>query len=373
MRKILNEIPMTSSPITMKEWATYHRNSDSAASNKHYLTVVNDAYPFVFKLIGEDGYAGEACCRRITCSLVAYFADNLSNRGDWERFVTSHYALYNRWLPFYELNENYNPRELHVEDLAFLIWHNLQQEAIESRKYAMVHPDSFLIILTAQSILTLFEAEQSNRALEIHSSGVVDVAIAPPAWLPQFENLKECLPSQSDASCPSYPIQELHTHFLTANEGSPIFFCRSTSDLVNRFGVALFDAIESQLNGEEEGVSNYVVLSDPEVGVVVATHIAAYIGHRDNPFYDPAKAAQHALTLLCDSQLISPRLIHYLLRCHLLPDAQLRDRIDPLRGKRIVQENLPFLYRYFQSSERQQTQVLQSLLSTTLLNVLHTV
>lgn len=67
----------------------------------------------------------------------------------------------------------------------------------------------------------------------------------------------------------------------------------------------------------------------------------------DNPCYDPEVAVSRSLSLLFDTEYVSPELSRYLVKHGLLPDARMNSLKGPERGRQLMRENLDFFTRFY--------------------------
>lgn len=104
--------------------------------------------------------------KRIALKLTRYFEDVVSEIGIWESFVTLHKKLYGKPLPFYDVSDDYNTDEIHLEDIQFLLWDaTLENWEAET----MVNPENMALSLTAavafRYLQGLFEDTPINETL----------------------------------------------------------------------------------------------------------------------------------------------------------------------------------------------------------------
>lgn len=96
--------------------------------------------------------------------ITSYFQDIISETYIWPTFTAEHNALYNKFLPFYELDDLYIEEEINVEDIQFLIWYY-----ITYIKESYLSPHASLIKEIASEIIELlednYETAPTNEAL----------------------------------------------------------------------------------------------------------------------------------------------------------------------------------------------------------------
>lgn len=86
--------------------------------NKVYQNISSESYFALLMLTEDDNIIKELCC-----FLVCYFEDVISETNFWMSFKEKHNELYNKPLPFYEVDKSYINEEINHQDIAFLIWY----------------------------------------------------------------------------------------------------------------------------------------------------------------------------------------------------------------------------------------------------------
>lgn len=115
-----------------------------------------------------------------------------------------------------------------------------------------------------------------------------------------------------------------YTALLQATGGKEIAFINS------------YDALETFLSEQmgwgpsAEGhlpalrhADNFVILGNPEKGILIAPDVAQYLSHPDNPLYDATAAAAEAHTLVTTPGRVPHDLLKYAFANGMLPDARL--------------------------------------------------
>ena len=92
---------------------------------------------------------------------------------------------------------------------------------------------------------------------------------------------------------------------------------------------------------------NIVTFSNVENGVTTLFDIAVYIKDENNPCYDAEEAKDSGLMLLAGCELF-PELIEYLVKNNLIPDLCMNSLKGEEHGRKLVQDNLDFMFRYYQ-------------------------
>lgn len=134
--------------------------------------------------------------------------------------------------------------------------------------------------------------------------------------------------------------------YLKANNNTPVRYFKDDKELKVFFSKA-YSLSEKIDNKIMKGMKNIVAFSDAEVGVTTISDIAVFIKDKENPCYDPKEAEDNGLILFTNYNL-SQELIEYLIQNNLIPDLKMNSLISEERGKELVQENLDFMFRFFQ-------------------------
>ncbi len=88
----------------------------------------------------------------LSCFLTSYFEDLISETNIWNTFVNIHKRQYNKYLPFYEMDEYY-PDEINLQDVVFLIWYFLN--TMQNEKF--IGPVNDFIFEIAEKVMDVFE------------------------------------------------------------------------------------------------------------------------------------------------------------------------------------------------------------------------
>ena len=87
---------------------------------------------------------------------------------------------------------------------------------------------------------------------------------------------------------------------------------------------------------------NFILMTEPEKGVLLAKDICEYIADKENPLYNQEKAQKNAFRLLTEEMLCPPDLLLHCIHHQLIPDAQLPEGTE----KKLVQQNADFIARH---------------------------
>lgn len=91
---------------------------------------------------------------KIAIDLTFYFEDVLADVGIWRAFTDKMKAMYGRYLPFYDVDENnYYRDEPNFDDVRFIVWNALTV----LRDDALVHPESPILFNIAQDAYDMMD------------------------------------------------------------------------------------------------------------------------------------------------------------------------------------------------------------------------
>ena len=125
-------------PVNMSDWLRFHPYTHPSQADFYYLKLCNRLLkanidqPFCIELKWTE-------YKDLTCMLVCYFEDVISETAIWRSFTAGHQRLYGKFLPFYDTADDYFADEINPQDVNFLVWHFLSI-ADEDRLHDPFHP-----------------------------------------------------------------------------------------------------------------------------------------------------------------------------------------------------------------------------------------
>lgn len=348
----------------------------------------------------------EEVVARAAMGVVGYYQDILADAGLWRSFITMHRHLYGKHLPFYKVNDDYVDFELNFEDVQFLTWYSLCLNYDEMRTLSPMDADIertarrwFDILEEEYEEAPVPESYKMGRGLEMNVPEEAEQIYNFGHWLfiysylmspaysmtllnimnePEMQNadgmkIAERL-EQSMMQDPTgplalylrewlfmilenkYPIQEekeeersnadLHPHYKSLTEfsdGSPIVYIEGYENL-NRFFIdAMGWSADEEHLPQMKSAHDFILLADPEKGMLLAKDIARCVKDSANPMYDEEYAKGHAMELLTVRGKCPADLLHYLHNHNLLPDAHFEGDEDTA----IVKDNFDFIARCY--------------------------
>ena len=377
---------------------------EETSTDKYYLDLANRLVKIASERNLFPSYP-EKVVERAAMGLVGYYQDVICDAGIWRSFITENKRLYGKILPFYEVNEEkYQHTELNREDVRFMVWYVLSMTYEELR---VRNPLDVELLKGADEWWRELERVYDEspmpedyrltHELEIHAEEDREVVMRLGNWLflhcylmtPAFsltlsemawrfdlskeEGLRN-FQKELDKSMSEQPTGPLalytgewlyliiegkmppekkskeeiaehkyYTAFTKATGGDVVKFF-ATYEEMNRF---LIDSL-GWAEGEEhlpmmKKEKDFVLMVDPERGMLIARNVARCIAAPGNPCYDKEYAAAHAIDLLTVRGCCPADLVKYACKNGWLPDAVFPGSAD--HG--IVAENYDFIARCY--------------------------
>lgn len=336
------------------------------------------------KIAEEEGLMKtfhSAVIERAALCVIGYYQDAIADAGLWHGFTDECRRLYGSPVPFYEVSEDYIDYELNPEDVGFMVWyaiamysdnrclypydprivrlaslwydvlestyeeapvpegyhlaHELEVHAEEDREM-ILRLGSWLFLhswlLTPAFALTNAEiisgmssrgesreaiAEALQEAVKTNPTGPLALYLS--EWVSLTINHK--LPSRRERK----EQREAHPSFKAMMEetgGLPVKFIEGY-DALNRYLIDVlgWKAGEEHLS-QLKSHRDFILMSNPEKGLLVATDIARCVAAPQNHIYDKRYASLHAIELLTERGVCPHDLLAYIYEMGWLPDAK---------------------------------------------------
>lgn len=354
-----------------KQWLDLHPYRVQQPSDAYYIDLANRLYQsYATSEINEQVL--KACALHV----AAYLEDVVSELGLWQTFRKAFQRLYpGKQLPFYSIGPDYVADEINREDVCFVIWNTWQKDLqphpfIEPGR-SVIHrmADRFMEILDEayeeapeniylQGFFETFESEAvydqkltwlfghtyltaPSMAPYIERVAPNDRFIIPTGplalflheWLADlcshdlWKRIKGIIPKDNPLTKEQeQKNRDYYDRFTAACKGNPITYLDGYEAL-RRFltEVLGWPDDEAHTLPQMKEHRNFILMSNPEKGILLAKDVAAWIADPVNPLYDAGEAARHAFRLLTEETLCPPDLLSYCI-CHgFLPDLQLPD------------------------------------------------
>lgn len=322
----------------------------------------------------------ESILERAALCVIGYYQDVIADAGLWHGFIDECRRLYGVPVPFFPFSDDYIDYELNREDVGFLVWYSVamysdrrsvypfdttlvrladlwfgeldavyvdapvpdgyhlaheldvydeadQEQLLRLGGWLFLH--SWLLrpafALTAGGIIAAARAEgKSDEALAEDLQNAVGHQPTGPLALYIGEWVHLTVNHRLPASRAKKELKEAHPSFalLTAETGGqPLKFIK---------GYDAFNEYLIKVLGWKPGVRHldqlkdcrdFVIMSNPEKGLLVAPDICRCISAPGNPYYDRAYASEHAMELLTERGACPHDLLAYVCGQDWLPDA----------------------------------------------------
>ncbi len=144
--------------IDIRQWINKHPLKVGHPTDFSYLKVANDLLRIIrlsdwSKNMEEDDRCG------LALDLTLYFEDVVSEIGLWKSFITKHKKLYNKYLPFYHIDEeNYYIDEVNEEDIRFLIW----SHGMETEFGIFLNPENSALLELTENVYAYLDEQFEN-------------------------------------------------------------------------------------------------------------------------------------------------------------------------------------------------------------------
>lgn len=351
------------------DWLAIHPYTMAHAEDAYYVELSNRLYEACRTDVLLPDYRKKFCLY-----VAAYLEDKVSDLRLWKSFSEENEHLYGRKLPFYALGGDYRSGEVNEEDIRFLLWNTWQKTPgshpyvnpfdkrigeESARIYALIKEaheeapanpslkgcmDSFADLQEAEYKLTwlfghsyLTEPSMWPYMERVSADDRFIIPTGPLAlflheWIDRMAPHADCWKSIRKLYPAERPIpdevkernQLTYQLFSEATGGNRIVYLDGYEAL-KRF---LTDALhwpddENHTLPQMKAFSNFILMAEPEKGILLAKDICAYIADKANPLYCKEVAARECFRLLTEPMLCPPDLLTYCITHRLLPDASL--------------------------------------------------
>jgi len=147
-------IKIMSKKIYIQDWLLLKPYKKQSATDSYYLKLSNDVKTML--MLGKELFdkvnMNEDDINLLACFLTSYFEDLASETNIWNTFVRKHKQLYQKHLPFFDL-EDYCEEEINVEDITFLIWYFVNT----LQNQTLIFPYNSVFRIMADMIMVVFE------------------------------------------------------------------------------------------------------------------------------------------------------------------------------------------------------------------------
>lgn len=319
--------------IDIKRWLGANERSRVLPTDKWYLDFANKLLPLVKQSTMFEN-ADHRAQTDAAISLSLYLQDAISQNGGWKTFTELYTNLYESYLPFYSLTDEYTPDEINQEDIAFILWTLKSLPTVWTTKYTLFNPLDKGLLELSQAVYDLMDANFEEAPISKEPSSFLwvmgpDLLEMPILPLPEIT--------------PETPLKKDVELCLEYSKGKPLLYFATYGEL-KRFLINILkwenkpSALLPELRSKEE----FIIYANAK-GILIAHNVAAYFCEEHNPMYNAGRAATEGYKIFFDLGACPFDLIKYGMTKGLLPDLQL-----PFPGgKEVLQNNWDFIARYY--------------------------
>lgn len=329
----------------------------------------------------------ESIIDRAALCVVGYYQDMIADAGLWHGFTDECRRLYGTPVPFFEISDDYIDYELNREDVGFMVWYAIAMYSDDRciypfRKDIVTLADKWFAELESvydkapvpenyhlAHELDVYAEEDQNMLLRLGSWLYLHSWLLRPAFALTASEIISNMSSigksheeiadviqDSVKKEPTGPLalflgewvhltvnhklssrrerkeqRAVHPSFekLTkATGGEPVKFISGYSAL-NDFLIDHLGWTPGVDHLEQlKGCSDFVLMANPEKGLLIAPDICRCINAPSNPLYDRGYAAEHSIRLLTERGLCPHDLQAYICEKGWLSDAVFPDSDD---------------------------------------------
>lgn len=356
------------------------RCPEETSTDRYYFNLANR----LIEIAERDSRVSSlhsALIERAALCVIGYFQDMIADAGLWHGFSDECRRLYGTPVPFYSVSEDYIDYELNREDIGFVVWYavamysddrriypfspelvtladdwyeeleNVYEKSPMPEGYHLAHEldvyaeEDQEMILRLGSWLYLHSwllrpafaltANQIMSEMMSQGKGNEEIAIAiqdavkkePTGPLALFIGEWVHLTINHKLSYRRERKEEKMTHpafqrLTDSTGGEPVKFIKGYKEfnefLINDLGWKAGEEHLVQL----KDCPNFVLMANPQKGLLVAPGICQCIKAPSNPLYDEEFASTHAINLLTERGKCPHDLLAYIYEKDWLPDAK---------------------------------------------------
>lgn len=146
---------MSKNKIYIKNWLKFKPYENQTFTDGYYLKLCNRVQQALLSsqvFVVFQMYLSKEEIDDLACFLTAWFEDLISGTNIWNSFINQSKHLYNKPLPFYEI-EDYFEGEINLQDVKFLIWYFMNTAQTEK----FISPYNDFIEDGADLVFSIFE------------------------------------------------------------------------------------------------------------------------------------------------------------------------------------------------------------------------
>lgn len=162
--------------LFLKDWMQLQPYFVPTSSDNYFLDLANKMLGTILD-IAKGEFLSLQTKRSIALSVAAYFQDIISDFGLWRAFTGKHFSMYGKYLPFYDLPKEYEPREINPEDVCFIIWTHIQLEA-NIKRNTFINPENPMILMLGLALFEVineeYETAPESETLSVYLTRIID-------------------------------------------------------------------------------------------------------------------------------------------------------------------------------------------------------
>lgn len=358
---------------------------DRMSTDPYFFNLANRLIAEAKKIIACPFH--ESIIDRAALCVIGYYQDVIADAGLWHGFIDECRRLYGSPVPLFSVSEDYMDYELNREDVGFLVWYSVAMYSDERCLYPLdkavvaladcwfaildsvydesptpegfhlaheldvyAEEDREMILklgswlflhswllrpafaLTCNELINrLFAdgkketeiAEAIQNAVKTEPTGPLALYLG--EWVQLTVNHKLSNRRQKEESKETHPSFERLTR---ETGGIPVKFIKGYEDF-NRY---LIDVLGWKAGEQHlvqlKGCRDFVLMTNPKKGLLVAPNICRCINSPSNPFYEVDYANQHAMELLTDRGVCPHDLLSFICENGWLTDAHFNGSND---------------------------------------------
>lgn len=374
------------------------------ATDAYYLQLANRLVAYASDNRLFHSYP-EKVVERAAMTVIGYYQDVICDAGIWRSFITECRRMYGFTVPFYDNGtEGYTDYELNRIDVKFMVWYSLSMN-YEERRVCYPFDDEIMagadawwgILEECYDESPMPEDYRIAHELEMHAKEDSEAIYKLGNWLfmhcylmtpayamtlsevaasvdlskeENFSLLQEKL-EQSMMEDPTGPFalylgewlhlvvsgklprqkkngdekgeHKYYTAFTKATGGEIMKIFGSYDEMNEFFISALGWASGEEHLSQAKGAHDYILMVNPQKGMLMARDIARCIAKPGNDLYDKGYAEAHAMDLLTIRGCCPGDLLQHILTEGWLPDAVFPGTND----KKLVAGNSDFISRCY--------------------------
>lgn len=376
---------------------------EETSTDKFYFDLCNTLITIAKERNLFPSYPEKVKERAALC-LIGYYQDVICDAGIWRSFINENRRLYGFTVPFFSTGEEYTDYELNEADVKFMVWYALSMNYENRRVWNPLDPEItegavawFEELAKVYDEAPIPEDYSMAKELEIHSKEDAESILKLGTWLflhcylmtPAFamtlaeysaeydlnteEGVMEMqkrleISMGQDPTGPlalylgewlyliiegktspgtKQPVSEKeHKYYtlFTKYTGGKVLQYFATYEEMNRFFIeALGWEPDEQHLSQVKNDKDFVLMVDPQKGMLLARNVAKCIADPDNTLYDKTYATAHSIDLLTERGRCPGDLLRYVCEKGWLPDAVFPDTTD----SELVKSNWDFIARCY--------------------------